>query len=144
MVGEIEIRPLDAEDDIFERDIADGNLCVGDICIDDDEVILFDREYLVFDEVIPVALDDIAQLRKGVGVRHAGPVVFIFGISHIKETQVERADIVAAHIISGDRHRNSSLLKAMFGDISLNFYEKLLLYIKKLRFRSSGKEQYRI
>lgn len=114
MVGEIEIRPLDAEDDIFERDIADGNLRVSDICIDDDEVIFFDREYLVFDEVIPVALDDIAQLRKGVGVRHAGPVVFIFGISHIKETQVERADIVAAHIISGDRHRHSSLLKAVF------------------------------
>lgn len=111
VVGKIKIRALDAKNNIFQRNIAYGNLRVGDICIYNNEIIFFDRKDLVFDQVVPIALDHIAQFGKRVGVRHAGPVVLIFGIGNVKEAQLERADVAGAHIISGNRHKNPSQRK---------------------------------
>ena len=54
------IKPFHAQDDIFQRNLSHRTFRMGDIGVYDNEIILFYRINLIFYQIIPVPLFNIA------------------------------------------------------------------------------------
>ena len=63
--------------------VADGIFRVGDVGIDDDQVVGVDRIELVLDEKLTLAAHNVKQFRVIVGMGHGMPVAAVFGAGGI-------------------------------------------------------------
>ena len=78
ILGDGKFHAFDTKNDVFQRLSVEGNLRVGDIGIDDDQVIGIDRVELILDEELALAAYNIKQFRVIVGVGHGMPVAAVF------------------------------------------------------------------
>ena len=83
ILGDGKFHAFDTKNDVFKRLGVEGDFRVGDIGIDDDQVIGIDRVELVFDEKLTLAANNIKKFSVIVGVGDGVPVAAISGTGHI-------------------------------------------------------------
>ena len=103
--AEGKIQAFNTKDNVFQRNLPHRPLCVGGIGIDDDKIILFNRKVLIFNQIIPRTLFNIAKLSKIVHMRQAGPVVFINGMRDIQKLCINRINFPGFQGVSCNRHK---------------------------------------
>ena len=81
--GDRKFHTFDAQNDVLQRLCVEGDLCVGDVGIDDDQVVGVDRVELVLDEKLTLTAYNLKQLRVSVGMGHGVPVAAVFGAGGI-------------------------------------------------------------
>jgi len=94
------IKPFDPQDYVFQGNITHRTLRMCNIGVYNNKVILLHRINLILYQIIAFSPFDIAQLRKIMGMRKAGPVILIYGMGHIQQLGIDGIDVIILHRIS--------------------------------------------
>ena len=81
--GNGKFHTLNAQNNVLQRLGIQADFRVGDIGIDDDQVVGVDRVDLIFDEELTLATNNVKQFRMIVGVGNGMPIAAIFGTGGI-------------------------------------------------------------
>ena len=82
-IAGLQLNAVDTQDDVLQRLGVQAYLRMGDIGVDDHQIIGAHRMELILDEKLPFSADDIEQFQMVVGVGYAVPVAAILGTGHI-------------------------------------------------------------
>ena len=118
--------PVNAQHDILQRLGIQAYLGVGDIGVDDDQIVGIDRMELILDEKLALSTNNIKQLHVAVGVGHGMPVAAIGGAGDIQQfcSAADGKGQFFVHTVVASAHR--------IPPVSLKFLDILILYCRIL------------